>query len=137
MDKKDSEDYSGEQQFDEFEIDIVPENGVNLFNLLLSSNLTHYLKRFLDEDFDDEVLFFLDPQSTAFWNTISKILPTVGTQLKFQNALKLYQESKGLQKEVGSSSAEVLKPSEPKPRDETLKETKNEYSSFNEFEVSS
>lgn len=85
MSELENEQDSGGIPFDDIRIDLVPENSIKLFDMLISSDLAQYFNRFVQEDFDDEILDFLDPDGRAFWNTITKILNKVGTQYRWYN----------------------------------------------------
>lgn len=126
MSELENEQDSGGIPFDDIRIDLVPENSIKLFDMLISSDLAQYFNRFVQEDFDDEILDFLDPDGRAFWNTITKILNKVGTQLKFRNALKKFQEKKVVQIDEEATCSS---------KDENLEETEMHYKSFNDHEV--
>lgn len=111
----------------------VPDNAVKLFDLLVSINLTQHFGKFLEQDFDDDVIDFLDPHSPSFLNTISKVLPKVGTQLKFQNGLKKYKKTTGVELQTEGVGAGNGNPC----GDEKIQETELQYNSFNKHEVSS
>lgn len=105
-------------EIEELETISIPENTSQLYKLLLSCNLIGSFQKFVDEDFDDQVIAVMDPRNHSL---ISKILPKIGSQIKFQNALSNFQES---------SRNQTFE------REEAKNETNEIYKAFNEHQVS-
>lgn len=63
----------------------VQEGTTQLYKLLASCDLTSYFKKFIDEDFNDNVIMVMDPRNLYL---ISTILPKIGSQIKFGDALE-------------------------------------------------
>ncbi|KAL5289760.1 hypothetical protein ACFFRR_009655 [Megaselia abdita] len=124
-----------------FEFEIIPTNFEKVFNLLLENNLAAHFQKFVDEDYDDKALAAVDPHGNSFWNTVAKVLPKSGTQIKFQNAIIKYREPFDSDGAVGLS---VIIPPSKSVRDKNVKERNTDqddeipfnYNPFNIYEVS-